>query len=814
MKKAFIWAFVAILLFSTCVNKTVYASNTEGMDILTFSEEDFNLTVKPGEKTYIKLPVRTKGDYILDPVVSIEATEGSPFTFSKPTMISEFGVPVVMMTNNITANIEFEVSTKETAGIRSYPVNLIVKGTSSFTGEYVVATLPFELKILEEKAPSQLTVRKVESSDFMPGRKANLSFIVKNEGEIKARNAFVNINYGESGITRDYSAVDIKIGDLGAGEEKKISIPTSVLSTATIGRKTLIANFTYKTIDGEELENNYDFTVNIQENKNAPSLDISGVSGNEGLKLGEEFELAIELGNFGLIKAQDIRISIDSEAQNNFIKNYFTEYIGVNSINADSSKEVKLPLIVSRNANNGFNELKLDLQYKDEMGIVYSKTKTIYLEVAAQEDKGASVIISNVKQVPEKPVAGGKLEVSFDMTNKGAIDLNEFKIMLSDLTGTSFIPVESDPYKHIGVVKAGETKKITIPLTVSENIQEGLNALSIEYSYTGGGNVGVDIPILNVQNELGSASKPKIIVSKYEVDVDELRSGSVFNLNFEVRNTHSSVAAKNIIITVSGKSPDGQDIFTVTKGSNSFFVNRIGAGETFSEELEMKVKSDTATKAYPIYIKIEYEYDGIKPNPQTGEIGEEVTHELNLQVVENARPVVDYVDVYSWDMYGVMVGSPANLAFEFYNMGKSMLNNVIATVEGDFTSSGGNMYFMGNVNAGDRSFAEFEVIPNVEGMAYGVIKITYEDSIGDEQVYTKEFESFVSGEQAWDFDNNYDDGLDAYNPDILEPKKAILPIWAFVVLQVVISIIFIPVTRKIIIKIYRSRRLKQEEEMF
>ena len=111
-----------------------------------------------------------------------------------------------------------------------------------------------------------------------------------------------------------------------------------------------------------------------------------------GLKLGEEFELAIELGNFGLIKAQDIRISIDSEAQNNFIKNYFTEYIGVNSINADSSKEVKLPLIVSRNANNGFNELKLDLQYKDEMGIVYSKTKTIYLEVAAQEDKGASVI--------------------------------------------------------------------------------------------------------------------------------------------------------------------------------------------------------------------------------------------------------------------------------------------------------------------------------------------------------------------------------------------------------------------------------------
>ena len=41
-----------------------------------------------------------------------------------------------------------------------------------------------------------------------------------------------------------------------------------------------------------------------------------------------------------------------------------------------------------------------------------------------------------------------------------------------------------------------------------------------------------------------------------------------------------------------------------------------------------------------------------------------------MQVVENARPVVDYVNVYSWDD-GVKVNNPASLAFEFYNMGKS-----------------------------------------------------------------------------------------------------------------------------------------------
>ena len=121
------------------------------------------------------------------------------------------------------------------------------------------------------------------------------------------------------------------------------------------------------------------------------------------------------------------------------------------------------------------------------------------------------------------------------------------------------------------------------------------------------------------------------------------------------------------------------------------------------------------------------------------------------------------------------------------------------------------MHFLGNVMAGSQAYAEMEVIPNMEGVAYGVLKITFEDSNGDEQTYTKEFESTIMSEPIWDPDMNGD--MDAFNPIIPEPKKAILPIWAFVLMQVVIFIIFIPVTRKIIISIYKSRRLKKEDEM-
>jgi hypothetical protein len=146
-------------------------------------------------------------------------------------------------------------------------------------------------------------------------------------------------------------------------------------------------------------------------------------------------------------------------------------------------------------------------------------------------------------------------------------------------------------------------------------------------------------------------------------------------------------------------------------------------------------------------------------------------------------------------------------------MGKSMLNNVIATIEGDFMPSGSTMQFLGNVMAGGNAYAEFEVIPTVEGTAYGVVKITYEDSNGEEQVYTKEFDSFVMGEQIWnpDIDGG---GIDVFNPTVPEPKKAILPTWLFILIEAIIFIIFIPISRKAIISIYKSRLRKKDEEMY
>jgi hypothetical protein len=148
-------------------------------------------------------------------------------------------------------------------------------------------------------------------------------------------------------------------------------------------------------------------------------------------------------------------------------------------------------------------------------------------------------------------------------------------------------------------------------------------------------------------------------------------------------------------------------------------------------------------------------------------------------------------------------------------MGRSPLNNVIAKLEGDFMKSDGEMYFIGNVAEGASTYVEFEVIPNLEGMANGKLNITFEDSNGDEVLVTKDFSAEVMSAGVIDPGAGIpSDGGEVFNPGVITAKKAIVPIWAFVIIQIVIFFLFVPVTRKVILGIYKSKLRKKEQDQY
>ncbi len=805
---------MAIALLATdFISVKVPVSAAQATSVV-ISEDNVNLVVKPGETTHISLPIKAVGSTILLPEASL-TDENGLFTFTKPTLLTSSKVTANSIPEYATTYVEFDVKVKETAEIGVHPVRLNITAQAfDFVGEIETykVTMDFNLRILEEKIPTQLTIGKVNYNSLFPGVKRDISFNINNEGEVAARNVYISLDFTETGLKAGYTTKKIKVGDILPGENQYITLPIEVLPTATSGQKTIKVNFEYKDIDGNKTDDySYNINVNVNKNEKAPFIVIEGIDYGNVLKPGDEFVLKANLANVGQSDAQNIAISVDQASLGiDFIKDYYTDYISVPNMGKSSKRTAEIPLIVSRVSDGGPKELKLNITFTDASGVPYTITKSVYIDIynsQPQPGKDASIIVSSVTQYPAQPVAGERMEVSFVLENRGTVDITELKILLENMMTNTFIPVESEPYQYFERLEGGKNIKVTIPLIVSDNITEGLNNLGVKFDYDQGSD-SVTIPILNVQNDLGRSAVPKLIVNDYSTDLEEIKAGSIFQFTYSIQNTHATMAARNIKVTVTFE-PD--NVFALTQGSNTVYISNIAAGDTISNTIELKAKTDAKTGPYPINIQMDYEYEGAKPN-ESGQVGTQEKAELKLQVIENARPVVDYVNVYSWDG-NVMVFAPATLAFEFYNMGKSDLYNVVATVEGDFTKSDGSMYVLGNVMPGGNAYAEFEVIPNMEGMAKGVVKITFEDSNGDLVEFSKDFETMVMGEQVWEPIPGEDSG-EVFNPGVPTVKKEILPLWMFILINAVVFLAFIPITRKIIISIYKRKLRKREEEQY
>ena len=779
-----------------------------------------DVTGVPGQTVHIKVPVRAVGAYISDPKIRVE-TDKMPFSVSNITYTTDDNPAPLGISNLTTTYIEFDVAVKETAPISRNKVAVFVEfmalNGSTFQEELVTLELPsLYLAINKEKEPPQLTVDNIKLENGIRGNDTDLSFVIKNEGGITSYNTYFTVDgYAAVGIIPRYSKTKQLVGTegkLGPADTHRVRLPITIGAAATAGTKTLTVKIEYKNEDGETFVSENTIYVNIEDNILAPKVEVESTNFASGLKAGDSFNLVTTLRNSGATEANSVEVFIEGGLDvTSFLPNFTSQSIFAGSLKSAKKADVKIPLIVSKEATGGIKKLDIKINYKDDGGVVYTTTTSVYIEVKAADGMTESgkpdIIVTNVSQSPKVPNAGGRLEISFDLVNKSSVDITDLAIRFANLSNENFSPINSDPFHYVDKLPGGKKARITIPLKVADTIPEGMSKLALEYSYKDAKGqehkeTGEEIYVLDIENS-SSASKPKLMISNFSTDVEELRAGSVFKFTFEIKNTHSHINAKNIKVTVS----QAENIFSVTSGSNTIFINKIGPGEAVENTLELKVKSDTVTKAYPLEISIEYDYDGALPNPSTGQIeGETAKEIINLQAVENSRPVVDNVVVGNWDM--PTVNQPTALTFEFYNMGKSPLNNVKATLEGDFYISTGSMYFIGNVQPGSSEFAELEVIPTMEGTAKGVLVITFEDSNGEEISVRKDFEGNIQGEYIPEFPGG--EGGEVF-PEIPQPKKPLLSVWAFVLIQVAILVIVVPVTRKVVLVLYRKKLKKQED---
>ncbi len=911
-----------------------------------------------GGTTHFKIPVRKADVLYISSDIHVSVTTDNKIFDMTEGKLTRDDMDVKDIGGSSETYVEFDLTLNETAKIGTYDAKITFQFTGTRVSEYgdyttvTSAVLPFQIRVIGEKSPAQLTVANLsyDAGAAAVGSAFEVEFDTKNEGEIGAVNAFMSVDFGDSGIVADYSAPTMKLGDIPAMGVKHHKLSFRVLPTASTGLKSVTVTYKYKDADGNEYTNTSVqyinvVAVNTAESNNAKLTAAAGQL-NAEVNVDSSCNLTIELENIGKRTAENIRVLIPEEggigASSGILPEYGAEGVSVEYLNAGEKTTVTLPLSITKSAATGLRELTVQVDYEDSEGKQLTAVAKAYLTVTQPDTKpeikndvvisqmtqspaqpragevltvsfvvtnngsndisglqlygeelssngfepmsadaremvgtlkkGESkevtlqfrvgsnipegmnelhlaasyidangtqqkettkvyilnvkkvteeqlkndIVISDIVQSPSSPLVGENVTVTFNVTNRGTKEISELKFAGSNLGTSGFEPISSEVFTTVGTVAAGASKKVSMTFKLGERISEGFNMLTLDYTYKdGNGDVQKEqtsMYVLNVKNQSSSAnSRPKLIIDSFASSTEELRAGESFDFTFALKNTHASKAAKNITVTVM----QAQDVFSATTGSNSFYIDAIDPGSTVEKTINLKVKSDTATGAYDLTIKVSYEYEDMsQADLQAGGASEDLP--IKLQAVENSRPAVQNLSVgYYWDT--PTVNQATTMTFDFYNMGRSSLNNVYVSLEGDFQMESGKTVIIGTVSAGSSSYQEISILPLVEGMANGKLIVHFEDSNGDE--VTKEFdlpETYVQGEPQmpdWSGDN-YNPGGDVSvgGNEIVEAKKPLMPVWAYALSLAGALVVGLLVTRGIVISSYKKKHGGADED--
>lgn len=187
-------------------------------------------------------------------------------------------------------------------------------------------------------------------------------------------------------------------------------------------------------------------------------------------------------------------------------------------------------------------------------------------------------------------------------------------------------------------------------------------------------------------------SQPRIIVSSYSVDMDKVYAGKEFTLSMELHNTSAKRNVQNIKVTVS--SADGTIL--PVGGSNVAYFSSIAKGKSVNTSFRFRVLPDAPAKPQNLSVSIAYEDSNATPLSEDASIAIPVFQEIRIKLDEP-------------QVYEAMAGEPVTVTVPVYNMGKSTLYNVIATVEGEGLRAE-QSYYAGNMESGAAKTIELNVL--------------------------------------------------------------------------------------------------------
>lgn len=426
-------------------------------------------------------------------------------------------------------------------------------------------------------------------------------------------------------------------------------------------------------------------------------------------------------------------------------------------------------------------------------------------------------------------VYGKSIDLTLSFINLGKEDVSDVVITPKVSTKASEWPFKiqnaSDVRKLQRLPKAGTVEEayamrqnVTWSFVVSDDALTGTYPLTFHVQYYRNGNIEeADLTTyVNVTGKPGNGSlesvsdddkkavsTPRIIVTGFRTEPENVYAGDTFKLTLTVQNTSNETAVSNIQFDLKAAlegddSKNSYEAFLPTSGSATIFVPSIGIGETTELEIEMTARNDLTQKPYVITVDAQYEDKDNNPF--------KASTNVSIPVKQQSRISTGDAEVMP---SAIAVGEASNITFSVYNMGKTTLYNVQVSFD-DPSVSGGNA-FLGKIEPGGTGNVDITVFgnaPSETGMVNAIV--SYEDEMGAVSSIEKELELYV-------YEPNYDEDYYAYDDmgiDEDSSKKSKKPLWKrmlpFAAAGIAVVIVVAVVIKKK--KDEKRRRLELEDD--
>ena len=326
-------------------------------------------------------------------------------------------------------------------------------------------------------------------------------------------------------------------------------------------------------------------------------------------------------------------------------------------------------------------------------------------------------VSSLVNPTPIAPGTDGYVQLTF--TNTGTSAANSIQIV--GIYPDPNLKISSSGIGNIGALGNGQSTTALIKFSVLNTASSGLYTIRFVVNYCTSSCNEIDpTAIITVQ------APSTLQVSS--VQPDTLAAGQTSVLNFNLVNEGSD-AINNVVMT--WQTPNNEILPLGL--SNRQYISSIGGAQSLVIPVNVAVGSSVSPGVYPLTVQLVY-YDksGVKQNT-TSSIGIKIGGTTDFDV-------------------GVQQYSAGTLSLSIANVGVNPATSVSVSIpdQNNFAVSGASSVFLGTLNSGDFSIANFQISSKFAGNQNGfprnstvgtsntlTLEISYSDTSGARQSVEK-----------------------------------------------------------------------------